>query len=358
MISGLRIFILLISMLPSIIGLTGPDLKPGDFEKWSPEQEYTADYAVELEKTPEKDFVVLNLTDIQLSADEVFSSKGSFAYAVVDKLVKETNPDLITVTGDNAWSSLAYIQFVEEIDKYGIPWAPVMGNHDGQRCKGEAWCAKLLLDADNCLFKVGPKGMGYGNYIINITENGDIIHTIYMMDTHSDADDVKEGKINGSGYDHVWNNQIEWFKWASAGISRIAGKQVESSLFMHIPLCEYETAYNEAYDTTTGTYKGAYAETSFGVNHEPVSCPTINNGFFSVIKEAGTKNVIVGHDHINNTSILYDGVRLSYSLKCGSGCYWESEMNGGSILSIASDGSAVFSHRFIAKSEVSSGSIC
>ena len=29
---------------------------------------------------------------------------------------------------------------------------------------------------------------------------------------------------NGGGYDHLWENQIEWYKWAVNGISELAGE--------------------------------------------------------------------------------------------------------------------------------------
>lgn len=40
-----------------------------------------------------------------------------------------------------------------------------------------------------------------------------------------------------------------------------------------------------------------------------------------------TKNVICGHDHVNDFSLVYEGVRLTYALKTGNGAYW---VEGGS----------------------------
>lgn len=324
------------------------------FENWSPETEYTEEYATVLEKDPNKDFVVLNLTDIQLKNIEANEEAGSIAKATVDKLVNDTKPDLITLTGDNAWSLVSYIQTAELVDSYGIPWAPVMGNHDGQGCPSEYWCAKIFDNCENCLFKFGPKDMGYGNYVINITENGKVVHSLFMMDSHSN---IEEDNINGKksrdNYDHFWSNQLEWYEWAVKGIAEKAGHTVKSTVFMHIPVVEYKLAWDMVYDAEQGKIKDEYADIASGVNHEGVFCAPENNGFFALCKKLGsTENMICGHDHVNNFSILYDGIRLTYALKTGMGCYWEEELNGGTTVSVNSDGSAKVAHVYVNSSEL------
>lgn len=345
----------IISMLLSVCQILNPYWasafhgEDSYFEDWSASQAFTEDYAETIEKDPDKDFVILSLTDIQLDKWETYDKEGRIAHKTIDELIEKTDPDLIVLPGDNAWSTDTYIDLVNFIDSYSIPWAPVMGNHDGQGCISEFWCAYEFADAEHCLFKFGPKDMGYGNYIVNITENGQIIHSIFLMDTHSDLRDG--GNINGekdSGYDHLWENQLEWYKWAVNGISALAGKTVESTVVFHIPVVEYRYAWEEAYDTDNNCFKPEYADTSFGVNHENVCCAPQNNGFFALCKELGsTKNMICGHDHVNCTSILYDGIRLTYSLKCGIGCYYEEGMSGGTTETISSDGSAEINHIFI-----------
>lgn len=318
------------------------------FEKWSVDQAYTREYAVELEKDPSKDFVVLNLADIQLNDIESFDVNGDTAYKTVEKLINDVNPDLITLSGDNAWQTYAYIKLVKEIDSYGIPWAPVMGNHDGQGTPGEFWCASQFANAKNCLFKFGPEDMGYGNYIINITENGEIIHTLFMMDTHSGAKDTPAGAINGTDYDGLWANQMDWYKWAVQGIANEAGKTVESSIIIHIPIYQYRLAWDMMGDNETRTIKDEYKDVAYGYNREDIWSPDADNGFFEILKSLdSTKNIIAGHDHRNNFSIPYEGVRLTYGLKCGAGCYWDEDLNGGTTLTIGSDGHAEVEHIFV-----------
>ncbi len=320
------------------------------FTEWSVTDEFTADYCAEIEKNPDEDFIILNLADVQLKDDLVFEEEGEKTVEMIDELVRETEPDLITLTGDNAWGTVAYINLVKQIDAYGIPWAPIMGNHDGQCCINEFWAAHLLFKAENCLFEFGPEDMGYGNYIINITENGHIIHTLFMVDTHNNTEYTLEDGSAVGGYDHLWNNQIEWYKWAVKGISEIEGHTVESSVFMHIPVCEYKDAWVAANGSDElGTLDPALAPDALGLLGEGVSCPPVNNGFFDVCKELGsTKNILAGHDHANNFQIYYEGIRLTYTLKTGYGAYYTDGLMGGTVISVGSDGSAYAEHIYMA----------
>lgn len=344
----LRLIIAVMLTLGQLIAPYGTMLFKGIdsfYEDWTPETEYTADYAITLEKDPDKDFVVLNFSDVQLSTNEVYGEPGRVAEATIAKAIEEVQPDLITLTGDNAWCRPGYIRLVKYIDTFDIPWAAVMGNHDGGNGKKsyENWCAQQVYRSKNSIFKFGPKDMGVGNYIINITENGKIIHSIYMLDTHTDTD------LECGGYDHLWDNQLKWYEWAVKGNNALAGKTVESSIFFHIPCIQYRTAWNEAkYNAETGKYDNPEYADSFGSNNEPICSPEYDSGFFALVKELdSTKNMIAGHDHTNDSSIMFDGVRLSYSLKCGPGCYWTEDKNGGSTLTIDSDGHATFGHHYV-----------
>lgn len=345
----LAFFLSLVQILSPVAALVMNFGEDKFFSEWSASDKFTTDYCAEISKNPNEDFIILNLADIQLKDDLLYEDRGEQTAKMIDDLVRETNPDLITLTGDNAWGTVAYIKLVEQIDAYDIPWAPVMGNHDGQCCINEFWAAHLLFKAENCLFEFGPENMGYGNYIINITENGEIIHTLFMVDTHNNADFILEDGSTVSGYDHLWNNQIEWYKWAVNGISEVSGKTVESSIFMHIPVFEYKDAWNKYYGSLeTGTLAPEVAPEAIGVCGENVSCSPVNNGFFSVCKELGsTKNIFVGHDHANNFQIYYDGIRLNYTLKTGYGAYYTDGLVGGTVITIGSDGAAYAEHCYL-----------
>lgn len=365
--------------IPQILGPVPALLNEASFfEDWSKDQAYTSEYAVVLEKEEGEDFVVLNLADIQISDDENFYPEYEYAKDMITNLVNDTQPDLITLTGDNAWDTVSYVTLVNFMDSLGIPWAPVMGNHDGQGCISEFWCAYLFNEAENCVWKFGPKDMGYGNYIINITENGKVVHTLFMMDTHDNGTWTVDGK-EVSGYDHLWQNQIEWYEWAVKGIAAEEGRTVESSAFMHIPVFEVKEVWYEFYEghhceacnknftkaqlksgrcpvcageityaeKDESRWIGEYADKATGVLHE-TPCPGEVNNFFTdkMLELGSTKNVIFGHDHVCNASINYEGIQLTYGLKLGYGCYYEEGLMGGTTLSIGSDGVAQYEHHY------------
>lgn len=324
------------------------------FESWSPEQTYSRSYAQEIEKDPGRDFVILNIADPQLSNNETLGELFQQVKAQTDQMIADLQPDLLTLTGDNAWGDFAYVEFIKWIDSYGIPWAPVFGNHDPERNPGPFWAAYNMAKAKHCLFRYGPKDMGYGNYILNITQNGDILHSLILMDTHCD---VTEENLNGTPgfhhFDHLWENQMQWYAWAIDGIAVTAGHPVESTVLFHIPLYEYKTAWEEATGLTEwsashpGSFKGDYAEDSFGIRLDPGGWPEKNNGFFSLMKEKGsTKNVLCGHDHCNSYSLVYQGIRLTFALKDGPGCYWHPKLNGCTTLTIGAEGHAVPEHHY------------
>ena len=117
---------------------------------------------------------------------------------------------------------------------------------------------------------------------------------------------------------------------------------------MRILIDIYSYSWEAAWDKENECFYPEYAATAFGKNSEAVCSAPVNNGFFDLCKELGsTKNMIVGHDHVNSSSIVYEGIRLTYGLKLGEGCYFEEGMTGGTTLSIHSDGSVTTKHCYL-----------
>lgn len=312
--------------------------------EWSETDKFTADSYIELKKDPDKDFVVLNLADIQLDDDELFEDIGINSLALVAKVIEDKDPDFITLSGDNAWGTMTYLETIKLVDSYGIPWGAVMGNHDGQGCMSEFWAAYHLAEAENSVFEFGPEDMGYGNYIVNITENGKIIHSIYMMDTHDGREYEIDGKTVG-GYDHLWDNQIKWYEWGVKGTNALAGRPVQSTVVMHIPVVEYYDAWHavgmniDEANGKLGEINPIFSLVASGRRGEYGGHPPVSNGFFAKAKELGsTRDMIVGHDHDNDYSILYEGIRLTYAVKTGFGAYYTDGMLGATTMNINSLG--------------------
>ena len=324
--------------------------------EWSSELEFSEKHFVELSKTPGEDFKVLNLTDIQIYDSEVYTEGdiGQDCLNLVKQLIEDQQPDLITLSGDNFCSTLTTLELIEILDSYQIPWAPVFGNHDGGNIgEWQFWAAWHLANAEYSLFEYGPQDMGYGNYIINLTENNEVIHSFYMMDTHGIVGQVQVKDKIYNVYDHLWSNQIAWYEWAVLGNERLAGHPIQSTAIMHIPLFEYKAAWQSV--STGKPVKGAqyglldpkYSDIAFGLCRIAGGWPPESNGFFDKVKELGsTKDIIAGHDHYNDFSVLYEGVRLTYSLHTGFGDYYKDDLYGGTILTINSEGKTDLHHAY------------
>lgn len=350
-----------------------------------------------------REFKLLNIADLQMSENySIFKNNANYNY--IKELVQEQKPDLLTFTGDNVWLSNtkgSIKRFIKNIDSLGVPWAPVFGNHDSENEVDKNWMIDQFLMAENCIFNYGdnasrdkdlakgPKNIsGVGNYVINIVNSQkQIIHTLFMMDSHANNSDqnpdafkkpeqgtsvegldgwfANEGYLFapgkesaeivgvGSEYDYIKQDQIDWYEWAVKGIAKInGGKVVQSSAFFHIPLPEFNIAYALYKKTLPTNYNGrdvVGADKNFGLNRENPCSPYYNSGFFDKMCELGsTKNVVVGHDHVNDSSVVYKGIRLTYALKTGNGCYWDNsgDVSGGTMITIAANGDTTTQHKY------------
>ena len=321
---------------------------------------------ITLQKSKNKDFVVLNLTDFQLSPGEWSTEhkNGRIIDYTLNTLYERVKPDLVTISGDLAWcGDLEALEcMAKSLDRFGVPYAAVWGNHDQDGGKEKLVdSAKVLSQHPLFLYEQGPEELGYGNYVIAIEEEGKIIEGLIMMDSHDHARcyDSEGKEIFAWGNTPAWGKlfpeQIEWYKEQVEMLKSIGC--TDSTIIMHIPCFAYKEAFKDAFKgENTGisiqdSYKAEYWNEgyadSFGVLYENICSYPANDGVFDAILECGhTKNVLVGHDHKNCFSVKYKGVRLSFAVKTGAGCYWTPEMNGGSVFKINSDG-AFLEHQFV-----------
>lgn len=398
----------LLIIIPVIIGLSVGTHIAGIYKNlegkpsqlvWNENDKYNIDkdaYILTVDK--KSDFKILNLTDLQLS-EGMSQKRINRTYKLVRQLIQETNPSIVTFTGDNTWlknSKKAVKRFVKEIDEicieFDVPWAPILGNHDAESDVDGNWIFDEYLQAQNIIFNYkenanrskdlakGPINISaVGNYVINVKSaiDDEIFHSMIMMDTHSlgsystiDSVNIGSEKINltglneseklklnewitkdgyifapsedvnnneyiavGTGYDYIKENQIHWYEYVVNGLTEYNDAPVESTLFIHIPLPEYNMAakiYEPINDGFTKDENG-----NFGMLREPICSPYYNSGMFEKIVELNsTKNVICGHEHKNNFSVLYRGVRLTYATKTGDGHDWveDGSVCGGTVL--------------------------
>lgn len=318
---------------------------------------------IKLRKDPGRDFVLLNLSDPQLSDGEWEAGHKNRAILeyTVSETIKRVSPDLITISGDLAWAgqTRAYHMLADLIESYSIPWCAVWGNHDNQDGPGYIdSIADYYLSKAHFVYEKGDKALGNGNYVISVESGGRIVSGVIMMDSHDRMPYTKEDGTVDSGWAKLLPEQIVWYE-EQVNALRAAGCP-DSVLIMHIPVYAYRDALAAAYlpdadkkaitplDSALGVGWNEDFRSSYGVTYESIGSYPADDGVFDVIHKLGhTKILIAGHDHVNNTVINYRGVDLVYSLKCGAGCYWDPRLNGGTVVRFGDGGIRDLGHCYI-----------
>lgn len=363
---------------------------------------------IKLTKCKDRDYTILNLSDPQLTeanwglveAEPEVISKHKIFVHTVDTLVERVKPDLITITGDLAYPKdmRSYDMYAEYFSKFKIPWTVIWGNHDNQvDLEPIDEMVKRLSKSEYFFFEAGPRELGSGNFVIAIQEENKIVEGIVMMDTHdalfylphedteqtiadkdiADLMPTHRAQIEAfekRGYTEAqtqWMNprlskkQVEWFSQQIEMLKNLGCN--DTSLFIHVPIFAYYTAFNKAFkaglnprditveESYTGSCWNEGYKDSFGVKHHPsdlpyrsCGCHPKDEGMFDAIKKGGTtKTVLAGHCHVNNFFINYEGVRLGFSLKTGPGCSWRPYLNGGTVLKIDTNGVKDIYHEYV-----------
>ena len=305
-----------------------------------------------VEKQAGKDFKILQLTDIQIidpnqqpyegrisaGAAAMWADRDACAFNLVRELVTSEKPDFIVLTGDNVYGQFDadgsnFKALVDLMDSFNIPWSFVNGNHDGEtavyqngieyKCgKGMAWQADYAINkTKNCLYEIGDSDMGYGNYIVNLKEDGKIVYSFVMMDTH--GCDMPVG---------LTDEQVAWYESEIRKASEVRyGKAdlsagvVPSLMFFHYPTVQHRVAMINLNDRETGTVSEdgmPLPNGDYGCNRER-SVSFDSYDLWDVLKKMNsTKGIFVGHNHVNNASIMHEGVRLTFGTKTGTYDSW------------------------------------
>ncbi len=309
---------------------------------------------ITLKKSKSKNFVVLNLTDIQLSYEDY--DKNCTARKILDhtvnELIERVHPDLITISGDlcTEHEDKGYDAFADFFEELGIPWAPIFGNHDNM-CPPEFIdeIADRFMKRPLCLYEKGDPEMGNGNFVIEIEEDGKIVSALIMADAHEVAPFTDSEGNRKYTYETFWSKQFDWYKEQIASLKEKGCK--DSVLILHTPLFAYRQASEKAYRSTVNLKKLTWEESlspnvwnegfegSCGLRRDEFGAPVFEDGVFALLKEHGhTNHVVAGHDHKSNYIINYNGIKLIYATKTGIGCYYDWDINGGTVLEIGNDG--------------------
>lgn len=293
---------------------------------YSPEE-----YSLEL---PYKDdFRILQLADIHLGNKDNRAQQ----YEYLDLTIRDADADLIILNGDLftfADKTVAKELFAF-IDSYNTPWTVSLGNHDEQCYFSVDWLTGYLNGiGSNCVFRdiQDDDVFGNSNFVINLMKDSSIFEQLIVMDSN------RYNFGDYWGYDFIKDSQIDWYeRIVTSGGEQNGGAPVDSVLFFHIPLPEFEDAWGTAQRGSSDSVL------EYGEQNEKTSCPEYNSGLFDKILELGSsKAIIVGHDHVNNFRIQYKGVHLCYGITSTDRIYYKDGMVGGLVITIHTDHSLGF----------------
>ena len=281
----------------------------------------------------DEDFKIVAFTDMHL---DTYKAKGNVTIEMLIRNMSSQKPDLVVFVGDNVTSALnarRTKQLGKLMEELGVYWTLILGNHEGDNTASIsrqkmidifASYPHCLVEKDIKTTKSGEMVWGVGNHVINLLDSkGGIRQSLYFIDSGSDMteEDIKKYKeeiesTNNRKDDYIKDSQIQWYKETVSDINEIAKKTVKSVIFNHIPLVEFNTAYEKAMEGD------AEAELLYGGKLETVCASGHNNGFFDVIRDLGsTQAFISGHDHVNDFAVKYKGVILAYNQNSGYSSY-------------------------------------
>jgi len=258
----------------------------------------------------------------------------------IEEMVRYANPDLIVLTGDNIsagasslgihaidliLTEIAIDRFMSIFEEYGVPVAVVFGNHDAEELVTKEEQMAMYNEYDCCVaIDDGNALYGCGTYnlpIYSSTDANKIAYNLWMIDSNMYDEE-------NDGYDHVHQDQIDWYiKTSNELKAQNGGKVVPSMMFQHIIINEiydvitevpasekdnYE--YVEEYNEDTGVSKyyaimPKYLKTG-ELNEMPCPGTVDSNQFEAVVAQGDVVAMFFGHDHKNTYEVNYQGVDI------------------------------------------------
>lgn len=305
-------------------------------------------------------FKIMNISDIQDGA-KLISITADF----IEAAIEAEQPDLIVFTGDNiAGNTLkesktekAIRSVMDVFEPYGIPVAVVFGNHDEESgMSKEDQMAIYNQYSCSISYDDGEALWGCGTYNVPVyssTDANKIIFNCWLFDSGNRDE-------NGE-YDHVKQDQLDWYKAKSAELKEANGGEVVPSIaFQHIIVPEIFEALEEV-DSSAKNEVAKYGK--FYVLPETAAegsvmgeapCPSgENSGEFDAFLECGDVLAVVsGHDHTNSFVVPYKGVDIINSPTAGCRSYGTNETRGVRIFVIDESDPTAYETRMVTYPEV------
>ncbi len=301
------------------------------------------DFIVEVENG--RDPVILQLTDTQIidasqqrTSGRLSSGQSSFwakdkvnerCFDYIRETVEATKPDLILITGDLVYGEFddsgdAFLSLINFMESFETPWAPVFGNHDNESKKGVDWQCAQLEQAEHCLFKQRSL-TGNGNYTVGLQQDGELKRVFFMLDSNGCGAISEESKANGHSTTALGfgEDQIAWYTNIAEQIKTLSPKTKLTFAF-HIQIAAFADAYAKYGFTGSGTAENPINidrlqdkdAGDFGyLGNNLKGAWDADGKVWASFKALGVDSVLVGHEHCNSASVVYEGVRFQFGQK-------------------------------------------
>jgi len=286
----------------------------------------------------DEDFRVLFLTDNHLC--ELQTPTRRTITRFLSWIYKE-KPDLIILGGDtlNGLNDRIRVkQFRTLMDKLEIYWAPVLGNHEGDRpvlmtSRSEIvrlWSAspRCLMESDTKVTSDGRKVDGDGNYVVSVLgADGYIKDCFFMLDNGSkltEKRDCKKWNVAKKADVAISQAQVDWYKETYAAMKEKNGGTLTHMCVIHKPLqvlaeaitLPSEIKYGKVLDWSLSDKGIADGwEHVNGDLRDTIHCPPYTDGdLYRALTENHAKAVFFGHDHVNDLTMYnrIDDIYLTY----------------------------------------------
>lgn len=258
---------------------------------------------------------ILQLTDLHLTYGIDAGDRKTLT--AITRLVQSQHFDLIVLTGDLTLSTigpLLFARLIRHMESLKTPWTFVFGNHETD-FHSHADFLRQIGNTEYLLFQTGPalEDGGVGNFRIQFNRAGVPFYMAYFLDSHAERNEYTE--VEGE-YDYLKPSQVEWYR------EHVATDSVDSVVYMHIPLRQMIDPIE---------FDGLFLE-------DKVYPQGVDTGFFAAMLEGDrSKSAFFGHDHLNDFTMMVDGIMLGYGRISGYNAYGHLE-RGGRVFHVASDG--------------------
>lgn len=279
----------------------------------------TETFALAIEEN--RDFNILQLTDLHLGFGLFSGEKDKLALRAVRTIVQRTKPDMIVLTGDSIFpffpkagtcNNKRQAQlFLRFMDSFQIPYALVFGNHDCEmfsRCNKEQMAELFAAGKYSIFAKGNPDIYGVGNYVLQLTDSyGRVLMPLVFLDSNMYGE-------NGwfySGFDCIHEDQVEWCMDRMNALKK-EQPDIGAMAFFHIPVAEFKEAYQKM---RLGDKSVQYMHGNVGEADDHFGIPKYEGHFFKRAVENGViKWMFCGHDHLNTLSLVYQGIQMTYGM--------------------------------------------